>query len=66
MSLTTNLKKAIQQLLTEHNYDDDEIFNDGLIQELAQTASKENLDLGCKLIRKSVVSKAFAKVREDP
>jgi hypothetical protein len=29
-------------------------------------ASKENLELGCKLIKKAVIDKALKKVREDP
>ena len=28
-------------------------------------ASKENLELGCKLIKKAVIEKALKKVRED-
>ena len=28
-------------------------------------ASKENLELGCKLIKKAVIDKALKKVRED-
>lgn len=33
--------------------------------EIAQTASKENLDLGCKMIKRAVIEKALRKVRED-
>jgi hypothetical protein len=51
MSLTTNLKKAIGSLNSE-------AFNDNLINEIAQLASKENLELGCKLIKKAVIDKA--------
>ena len=36
------------------------------INEIASTVSRENLELGCKLIKKSVISKALSKVREDP
>jgi hypothetical protein len=34
--------------------------------EIASTASKENLDLGCKRIKSAVIEKALRKVREDP
>lgn len=34
-------------------------------QEVAQAASKENLDLGCKMIKRAVIDKALRKVRED-
>ena len=33
---------------------------------MAQLASKDNLDLGCKMIKKAVIQKALAKVMEDP
>lgn len=32
---------------------------------MAVLASKENLELGCKLIKKEVIEKALKKVRED-
>ena len=32
---------------------------------MAQQASKDNLELGCKLIKKAVIEKALTKVRED-
>jgi len=35
------------------------------INEIAVLASKENLELGCKLIKKEVIEKALKKVRED-
>lgn len=35
------------------------------INEFAVLASKENLELGCKLIKKEVIDKALKKVRED-
>jgi hypothetical protein len=35
------------------------------INEFAVQASKENLELGCKLIKKEVIDKALKKVRED-
>jgi len=36
------------------------------INEIAVLASRENLELGCKLIKKEVIEKALKKVREDP
>lgn len=65
MSLTTNLKKAIQQMIQEYNPESEETFNENVIQEISSIASRENLELGCKLIKKSVIEKALAKVRED-
>ncbi len=38
---------------------------DSIINEFAQVASKENLELGCKLIRKAVIDRALTKVSED-
>lgn len=35
------------------------------ITDIAVLASKENLELGCKLIKKEVIEKALKKVRED-
>lgn len=35
------------------------------LQEIAQNASKENLDLGCKMIKRAVIDKALRKIRED-
>lgn len=35
------------------------------LSEIAQTASKENLDLGCKMIKRAVIDKALRKIRED-
>jgi CCR4-NOT transcription complex subunit 1 len=37
-----------------------------LINEIAVLASRENLELGCRLIKKEVIEKALKKVREDP
>ena len=42
-----------------------EILSDNQIQDIATMASKENLELGCKLIKKAVIDKALKKVRED-
>ena len=35
------------------------------MQDFAQSASRENLELGCKLIKNAVIEKALNKVRED-
>lgn len=35
------------------------------ITDIAYLASRENLELGCKLIKKEVIEKALKKVRED-
>lgn len=51
-----DLEARIEMFLGEH---EDEF------QEIAQTASKENLDLGCKMIKREVIDKALRKVRED-
>jgi hypothetical protein len=32
---------------------------------LAAQASKDNLEIGCKMIKQAVIQKAIAKVRED-
>lgn len=70
MSLTTNLRKFLNQMLTSYrgqggNDSSEPPLTEAQINEVASTASKENLELGCKLIKKSVISKALAKVRED-
>lgn len=36
------------------------------VNEIAVLASRENLELGCRLIKKEVIEKALKKVREDP
>lgn len=41
-------------------------INENLIQDLASQASRDNLDLGCKMIKKAVIQRALTKVREDP
>lgn len=33
---------------------------------MASIISRENLELGCKLIKEAVIDKALNKVREDP
>ena len=33
---------------------------------MASLCSKDNLELGCKLIKKAVIEKALNKVKEDP
>ena len=40
-------------------------ITDSLITDLASQASKDNLELGCKMIKQSVIQKALTKVRED-
>jgi CCR4-NOT transcription complex subunit 1 len=61
MQLTTNLKKTItlhmpgtMQTLT---FDSPNIpvLTENLINDLANLASKDNLDLGCKMIKKAVI-----------
>lgn len=63
MSLTTNLKRAFIKL---NSSTEGEILSEQQIQEAANLAGKENLELGCKLIKKQVILKATSKVREDP
>lgn len=70
MQLTTNLKKSIQQSLNMAIFmpENDSMLSqltETLVNELGQQASKDNLELGCKLIKKAVIVKALAKVRED-
>jgi hypothetical protein len=36
------------------------------INDIAVLSSRENLELGCSLIKKKVIEKALRKVREDP
>ena len=36
------------------------------LQEIAQEASKENLELGCKIIKKAVIKQAMVWVKKDP
>lgn len=40
-------------------------LSDQLFTDLANLAGKDNLELGCKLIKKAVIQKAVTKVRED-
>jgi len=35
------------------------------LQEIAQVAGKENLELGCNLIQTAVIKRALKKVRQD-
>ena len=35
------------------------------IQDIAQEASKENLELGCKIIKKAVIKQAMVWVKQD-
>jgi len=41
------------------------IITDEQINDIAAIASRENLELGCMLIKKKVIEKALRKVRED-
>lgn len=40
--------------------------NDEQLQDIAQEASKENLELGCKIIKKAVIKQAMVWVKKDP
>lgn len=67
MQLAGNLKKwflipANQCILTG---EDRAPASEALANELAQLASKDNLELGCKLIKKAVIERALTKVKED-
>jgi len=72
MQLTTNLKKTIQSQLPQALQSlhqpmiDVASINENLITDLASQASRDNLDLGCKMIKKAVIQRALTKVREDP
>jgi CCR4-NOT transcription complex subunit 1 len=64
MSLTTNLRKALFQVSTQAGQETSQEIQNS-INDIAQLASKENLELGCKLIKKAVIEKAQKKVREE-
>ena len=67
MSLTTNLKKAIQQLVGDTQPESlQSQMNENLIALISGEASKDNLELGCKLINKQVVQKAISRVQMEP
>ena len=68
MQLTTNLKRQMQVQIGQvfQNVDPQRQLNDILISDLAAQASKDNLELGCKMIKQAVIQKALTKVREDP
>ena len=66
MQLTANLKKTIQTQLSQALLPSQLDLTEVLLQDLAAQASKDNLDLGCKMIKKAVIRRALAKVREDP
>ena len=40
--------------------------NDELIQEIASQASKDNLELGCRVIKNTVFDSAIRKIKQDP
>ena len=70
MQLSTNLKKSLQSQMSMSLFSADgdlqmPPMNEALINDLGQQASKDNLELGCKLIKKAVIEKALTKVRED-
>ena len=62
MSLTTNLKKDLNKLVTNNSQQES---IEPQIHEIAQIVSRENLELGCGLIKEAVIDKALTKVRED-
>jgi hypothetical protein len=55
MQLTTNLKKTIQSQLPSLPMIDIASINENVISDLASQASRDNLDLGCKMIKKAVI-----------
>lgn len=63
MQLQTNLKKEFA-LINFHGQEND-YMTEALINDFGQQASKDNLELGCKMIKKAVIDKALTKVRED-
>jgi len=40
--------------------------NENMILEIAQNFSKENLELGCKVIKNTVFDSAIRRIRQDP
>lgn len=68
MQLSTNLKKSITSPLSKGLFGSDvdvKLLNEALINEIGLQASKDNLELGCEMIKKAVIVKALTKVRED-
>jgi hypothetical protein len=55
-----------QVLQLESTSNDIPMLSELQISDMAQHASKDNLELGCKMIKKAVIQKALTKVREDP
>jgi hypothetical protein len=41
------------------------LVSEGFLSDLASLASKDNIELGCKLIKKAVIQRALTKVRQD-
>ena len=41
------------------------LLSEGFLSDLASLASKDNIELGCKLIKKAVIQRALTKVRQD-
>lgn len=57
MSLTNFLKKKLEEFTFLTDADKDSIIN---------AASRDNLDLGCALIKKAVIEKALEDINKDP
>jgi len=57
MSLTNFLKKKLEEFTFLTDTDKDSIIN---------AASRDNLDLGCALIKKAVIEKALEDINKDP
>lgn len=65
MSLTTHLKNSIKQLAGTQKLPISQENLETQLNEIASNISKDNLELGCKLIKEEVIEKALTKVRED-
>lgn len=76
MSLTNNIKKALENHFRSQGFEirsglgameekDQRTINEENISEIAVLVCRENLELGCKLIKVEVIEKALRKVRED-
>ena len=59
------LRMSLSTIITKRLKEEGSNFPDEMISEFANLASKENLELGCDLIKKAVVQKALTKVRKD-
>lgn len=76
MSLTNNVKKAldnhfrtegveIRQSMIPIDDKEPKVINEDNLSEIAVLVCRENLELGCRLIKVEVIEKALRKVRED-